>query len=300
MLEVVFSDSVKGSMKAAKNYKKEDMLRGAIGPIGTLLSEAESPNKFGGESINGNSIDVIGVRLCLDIGDISGEVDDEERKNLIFEMFRSPFGNNDNVIKQLERFWQTSKDDLQRLKRSAKNGEAIRIWWSDVPYEACGFYFVNSVLEDCNCEVSSIKLPKYMVQSDNSVQSYSNWAEIQPSKLYQFLPFEKKILKSERRAIAMEWAELKRENAPLRAMVNGKLISVPGDFYDYLIRVNIPNGEFMMGRFIGEIMGKTQIGVGDWWYVQRIKKMIENNEIDIVCDSEFDYRKVLKKHNSLL
>jgi len=40
---------------------------------------------------------------------------------------------------------------------------------------------------------------------------------------------------------------------------------------------------------------KNRIGVSDWWYAQRIKKMVEAKEPEIISDNEFDYEKMLRK-----
>ena len=62
-----------------------------------------------------------------------------------------------------------------------------------------------------------------------------------------------------------EWNEVKCQNTSIRAVVNGRLSSVPEDFYDYLIRSYIPVSEFKLARIIGEIIGRNLIGVSDWW-----------------------------------
>jgi len=46
MLEVVFSDSEKGSMIVAKNYNAKTMLGGAIGYIGEKPTKAELEETF--------------------------------------------------------------------------------------------------------------------------------------------------------------------------------------------------------------------------------------------------------------
>jgi hypothetical protein len=75
MLEVVFGDSEKGSMKVAKNYNAKTMLGGAIGYIGKKPTKAELEKHFEGQAIGGNSQDVVNIGFLLDIGDISGEID---------------------------------------------------------------------------------------------------------------------------------------------------------------------------------------------------------------------------------
>lgn len=298
MVEVVFSDSTKGSMKVAKSYKKENMIGGAIGYIGTPPSKKELEEHFEGEALGGSSKEVVGVSFCLDIGDISRDVNSEERKKLIFEMFRNPFEDDEREKKILANYWEQNLAGMQKLNDSAKNGEHVRIWYSDAPYSMCGFYFINSVLKEYKCKVTAIKLPRYQTQKNNTVISYSSWGEVAPGKFYQFLPFETEISQLERKFIASEWAELKRQNAPIRAVINGKLTSVAEDFYDYFIRLNIPDGEFIMARLIGEVIGRHQLGVGDWWFAQRIRSMITNGELKVVSDNEYDFRMALKKSNS--
>lgn len=295
MLEVVFNNSVKNAMKMAKSYKKENMLGGTVGYSGTAPSKAELEKMFEGEAIEGSPQDVVCLDFHLDIGDISGEIDNGKRKALVFDIFRNHFDKSNNDLIELEKSWHIKLDDLQRLKIHAENGGDIRIWWSNSPNEACGFYFVNTILCNYDCKVSGIKLPRFKVQSDNSVASYSSWNEIMAGKFYDFLPFETKIDKALRNTIAIEWQEQKSQNTSLRAVVNGKLIGVADNFYDHLIRTNIPVKEFKLAQLVGKIMVKNQIGVIDWWYVQRIEKMIENKELKIVSDNEFYYEKVLIK-----
>jgi hypothetical protein len=298
MVEVVFSDSTKGAMKVAKNYKKENMIGGAIGYIGTPPSKKELEERFEGEALGGNSNEVIGISFSIDIGDISKGVISEERKKLIFEIHKSPFKNDDKEERSLANYWEENLASLQKLNDSARNGEHIRIWYSDAPYSVCGFYFVNSILREYKCKVTAIKLPKYQIEKNDTVISYSSWSEVAAGKFYKFLPLETKISKNEQQFIASEWEELQKQNTFIRAVINGKLTSVAEDFYDYFICLNIPDGEFIMARLIGEVLGRHQLGVGDWWLAQRIRNMIANGELEVVSDNEFDYHKILKKANS--
>lgn len=297
MIEVVFNNSVRVALRIAKNYNMDDMLNGSIGYIGegNAPSIKELERTLQGQAIGGDPNDVICLNFYLDIGDISGEVDNEKRKKLNFEIFYNPFENSDENLVNFEKEWIKKLDNLKRFKSCVENGEDIRIWWSDAPNEACGFYFVNSILENYNCNVTYIKLPKYRILSDETVASYSSWQDIMPGKFHEFISLETKIYKSLCNTYALEWKEMKIQNASLRAIVNGKLMSVNEDFYDYLLRNNIPNSEFKVAHLISNVMTKNQIGVIDWWYVQRIKNMIENKELKIVSENDFYYETILKK-----
>jgi len=302
MLEVVFSDSAKGAMKMAKNYNKynrESMLGGAIGYIGKKPSKKELKKaleiQFEGKAVGGNSKDVVCIGFNLDIGDIAGEVDSEERK----EVFIRVLGSVDIKDNEIERYFNSQREDFERLLSAAKSGEPIRVWKSNTPFSACAFAFLCDALRSLECKISMISLPEYWETSDNTIQACTDWAELSPGQFYSFLSLEREVTNIEKCMQSSHWNELKAENAPLRALVNGKLISVPEDFYDHIIIRNIPDGEFVMAKLIGIILGKYPLGVGDGWYALRIKKMIEDGKLEIVGDKDAShpYGKILRKLN---
>jgi hypothetical protein len=198
-------------------------------------------------------------------------------------------------LEVLENIWKKYLNEIDRLKNYASQGESIRLWYSDSPYSMCGFYYVCDLLREFNCKVFAIKLPQYMQIEDNLIQFYTSWGEIEAGKLYKFLHLENELSSCEIRSFVSNWVELKEERSTLRAVVNGKVIGVPEDFYDHVIRKQIPDGEFIMARLIGNILGKHPLGIGDWWYAKRINKMIEKGELVIVQKQKEIYSQVLKK-----
>ncbi|HZK28398.1 MAG TPA: DUF3658 domain-containing protein [Thermoclostridium sp.] len=290
MLEVVFNQNTKAVMKMAKEYDAKGMFTGYNG---RKPSRAELSR---GQAIGGNAKDVVCIGFALDIGDISKEYTEASR-NSVFTQMWGRFGFTD---KEREEFFQNQRQDLEKLMTTAKEGTPIRIWESGYPSTVCGFYFVCHLLRDINCDLRVISLPDYVKLSDNQIAFYYDWGEMHPGKLYEFLSLEKNLSQSEKQVYSSFWCELVKENAPLRATVNGKLISVSNNFYDHLIVNNIPDGDFLMARLIGEIMGKYQLGVSDSWYALRIDKMIEANKLLVVAekDKSHPYSKILRKVES--
>lgn len=293
MLGVVFSDSAKGTMKEAKSYNKEHMLNGAMGYIGKKPSKKELKKRLEGEAVGGSSEDVVCIGFNLDIGDITGGIDSEERKNEFIRLF----GSVDFESMEIKRFFNSQREDFEKLLVTAKSGEPIRIWKSNTPFSACAFAFLCDALQNIECKINVVLLPEYWETADNTIQSCADWAELMPSELYKFLSLEREITNIEKRVQGRLWNDLKAENAPLRALVNGKLISVPEDFYDHIIIKNIPDQEFVMAQLIGIVLGKYSLGIGDSWYALRIKKMIAENKLKIVADKDVShpYGKILKK-----
>lgn len=293
MLEVVFSDSEKGSMKVAKNYNEKNMMGGAIGYIGKKPTKAELEKHFEGQAVGGNSQDVVNIGFSLDVGDLSGEIDGNERQNV----FRKVWGRFDFDNKEQVQFFQNQRKDIEKLLSAAKSGIPIRIWKSNAPYSTCGFYFVCNILRNTDCKISVVSLPEFKLISENKIVEYSHWGEVDAGKFYQFLPLEKQLSQIEKRIVSDYWHDLMEENAPLRAIINGKLISVPENFYDFIITKNLPDNDFIMARFIGKLLGEYSLGISDSWYALRIDKMIEDNKLIVVenKDPSHPYGKMLRK-----
>jgi hypothetical protein len=200
-------------------------------------------------------------------------------------------------IKEQEQFFRNQRKDMEKLLSAAKDGIPIRIWKSNAPYSTCGFHFVCNLLRNINCNISVVSLPEYSPISEDEIFEYSNWGDVPVGKFYQFLSLEKQLSDIEKRGIGERWHDLMVENAPLRAVLNGKLTSVPENFYDFIIINNLPDSDFFMARFIGKLLGEYRLGISDSWYALRIEKMIEENELIIVEDKDpsHPYGKVLRK-----
>ncbi|MBF4691534.1 DUF3658 domain-containing protein [Fusibacter ferrireducens] len=293
MLEIVFSESEKGSMKRAKVYDEKKMQSGVPAYIGEKPSKAELKELFKGKAIGGNTQEVAYIGFSLDMGDISGEVDGAERQN----MFRKLWGRHDIDSNDQEQFFTNQREDLEKLLLAATEGTPIRIWKSNAPYSICGFYYVCNLLRNIDCEVNVVSLPEYVLNSKNEIVTYSNWGEVKSGQLYTFLPLEKRLSQMEKQLLSSRWRELVEENATLRAVVNGKLISVSETFYDHMIIKNMPDEAFLMARLIGGIVGKYQWGVSDSWYALRIDKMIAEGQLVVVenKDESHPYGKILKQ-----
>jgi len=287
MLEVVFSDSAKGAMKMAKRCNIE----GAF----------SNNNKSSDYRINAvqecktreyRLYDVVNIGFCLDVGDITGEIDGVERQ----EVFQKIWGSVDFRDSEREEFFRMQREDFETLLSAAGHGVPIRIWTGNSPYSACAFSFVCHSLRKTDCKISIVQLPQYLETPYGTIASYCDWGEIPYEKIHTFLPYERELSDLEKHIHINLWESLMEENAPLRALVSGKLISVPENFYDHIIIRNIPDGEFTMAQLIGKILGKYSLGVGDGWYAMRINKMIEDKKLAVVGNRDsHPYGKILVK-----
>lgn len=314
MLQIVFSDSECGTLKMATHFGPSSW---NDGPIGFIFSDGdkeptqeekdqvitqfkiqwEKENRRA-RPVGGNPGDVLCPSAGLDIGPLSGSNMEKVRYDLLTAWLGGDFpfpGCDPDDPTQRDMLWEQRLRDRERLLEGGKHGEAVRIWYSSAPYSLCGLYDVLWQLRDCDCPVTALEMPRWMPLEDGTVQSCLNWGELSPGDWAAYLPLEQEIPKNIRRAIAMEWSQLREENAPLRAVVNGRLHSVGEDFYDPFIRAHIPDGTFRVAQLIGDMLGRCQLGIGDWWIAKRIQAMKNHGELITVSKGDGFYRDEVRR-----
>lgn len=291
MVEVLFGEAEVGSMKVAKRgrriFKQADEPMSAIGNKVVV-------GKQSAKGLKGNLKEVICLGFQLDIGNIKETVDSRYRKELIYSMHApEQWGKNpkkDDKSSALGNFYIS---ELFRLKEYLRQGEPIRIWYSDSPYSRCGLYFLCGLLQEFHNDVLVVKMPEYMVRKDSSIVLYQNFGEVSAEEFAVFLQYEKKLSFEEQRMYAFLWNELIEDNSPLRAIINGKVIGVPEDFYDFLIWKRLSGKPITQGRLIGDVFGCNQIGISDWWYAFRINHFIEMGKVLVIEDSGNKYERTI-------
>lgn len=312
MLQVVFSDSERGALKQATRCKPS-----TLGPIGVIYGDREQKlthdekersiarlkarlerENRRAQLVGGNPGDVLCPCAGLDIGPLSGPDVEHIRLNLLTAWLGGDFplpGQDPTDHDQRDMLWAIYQQDRERLLEGGKHGEAVRIWYSNAPYSLCGFYDTIWRLRDCDCPITALKMPKWMPLDEDSAQSCIGWGELSPGDWAAYLPLEREIPPNIRRAVAMEWDRIREENAPLRAVVNGRLCSVGEDFYDSFIRANIPDGTFLVAQLICNVLGHCQLGIGDWWIAKRIQVMQNRGELTVVSRHDSFYRQEMRK-----
>lgn len=321
MTEVLFGDSEASSMKCAKGSG------GIIGPEAVFGDKSRMPEmKKKWTGVPGSPDEVLCLGYMLDIGSIQHPVNSQERKRMMLRMLGSwtdeeleeleeliklkdpekpedleklkePDGaqESDRWLRQeqLERMLQYDKD-YARLKELAADGSPIRIWYSKAPYSYCGLCWICQELAKTRAEIYVVDLPDYEIRS-RCITVYQGWGDMECERFSDFLDRQKKLTELERMMYAREWREAAERNSMLRAVVNGRLLSVPEEFYDFLILDRMTGRPEKEARIIGDVIGRTQIGAGDWWYAYRIQKMVEEGRIGTAQDSGKECARMIYK-----
>ena len=268
MVDILFGESEAACMKYAKTIR-------------ALPAEEGEPDT------------VICLAFMLDIGDIQEAIDSSYRQELIFSMYsQDQDGHDEAACRELKEAGASYIRGLARLEEYLRQGRAVRIWYSHSPYSLCGLCFLCAWMKSYKNPVSAVELPRYRANGSRIV-SCRSWAEVSHDEFRHFLPLERPLSSSEREMYALLWEDLRGENAPLRAVINGNLLSVPEEFYDFLIWRELTDKPLKQAFLIGNILGKYPVGTYDWWYAQRIDTFIEQGKIRVTQDSEKKYARTI-------
>ena len=301
MLELCFSQSARGGLRCAQHcggggrkvfgviVGRDDGRPATRKEIRQAQKQAQQKREaLDREAIplGGTPSDVLGLSLGLDMEDIREPLGEARR-----ELLRRWYDGNDEAADQ---DWQETLESADRL-RACGTGDAVRIWVDHTPSSACGLLHAASILEKTGAAVSVVPLPRWR-EEGKTVVSYQGWGEVEPELFGHFLSREEPVPPLILGVMASRWRELQQENAPLRAVVNGRVRSVGADFYDGLIRKHIPEGQTKIALIIGDVLGWEKPGIGDIWLVERIRWMLSAGELRMVReDKEMFYRSVVER-----
>lgn len=300
MIEVAFTESAGGSLKLAQTWGKgkcpdgpvaficEDGDDGGLEALHRMVVEEHRRKWEAAIPLGGSPRDVYYLPLGLSVGSIAADPFGPERLALL----QTVLGMDSRAKEQLE----TARTGLDAILVRTAQGETVRLWYSNNPDEMCGFYHILSVLPE-NCSIRAVKLPDSEERGGN-LRTYTGWGEIEPGAFGHFLPLEREVTELFRRSAAARWKQLRQENAPVRAVLNGKLVSAGEGLYDFYIQRELDAcGEtFHEGRLIGDIIGKYQLGVSDWFIHQRIDRLVRAGKLEQVEPDAEGYRRHLRKN----
>jgi len=296
MIELLFNESAAASLSCAK----EDG-RGTAGVTAELITDREGnisshacePQPYSGPTIAGSQSYVLPLCVLADIGDISNLPDSHIS---LLRKIQENYAGQDNW--KVEDDWAEKEAKrvsalIDRFRKAAREQEPVRIWWSDAPGETCGFFWAMNTIKDSIGPVTSIKIPSYYPVEEGHI-IFNGTGDLSPEWFTKLLCLERIVKPVERRIIAFEWEKLKAENAPLRAMINGHLYSVPVDFYDFVLRRIITNRGCRAVEIIGKAINSGPKGISDWWYAWRLQEMIDSGELKVVKMNKTFYTSVIK------
>lgn len=303
-MEVVFSESAGGALSVALG--KEKPIGGVSAYIGMTKKEQkqweekERRNWDAAELLPGSRDDQMVMPLMLSVGDIDEQCPGPKRWETLQRLFAVYPEEGD---KAAETMVETARHNLDILLSRAGQGERIRLYYSDQPDEACGAWWLMNQLTEAgltNAEVTAVKLPSFWQTPAGDILELTAWGEVPPHQWGHLAQQGQTWKDNLIRYLSEQWQQRKRENAPLRAVINGSLISAPDTLYDPLIRQVIEEQEpvFQQANVIGQVLVRSHGCMGDAWIAMRMEKMIRRGELSAVtipASGDPTYHRLLRK-----
>lgn len=317
-MEIVFSDSACGSLKMAQRYGKGKFHGGSIGvivshadgskptraEIHAAKREAEKKARLAWECatpMGGNSADIYSFHLVLSLGDISEHTPGILREQTLRRLY-SVYPNDEGYA-VAQNMLRRAGDHMRMVRERAEAGDPIRIWYSDQPDEMCGLYWCMEQLSKWKIhheQIFTVELPKWEEDEHGNIMQKSSWSDLSPGEWHRYPRLQKNVSSIFKQSCASHWNELQRENAPLRAVLNGRLVSAPETLYDdFIVReIAAEEMEFQEAMIIGRVLGKYQLGIGDSFIASRIEEMLRAGKLEVLSPAADDmpsYHRRLKK-----
>lgn len=315
MLEVVFGESAAGSLSLAVGkenhtavamsvaYMSDDGNEPSEAEIEKLQREMEERERRNWEvavPLESSREDIVLFPLALSVGEIDEDGIGPKREGTLAFLMRTYPNMAEEVVKEK---MESARNSLKKLLERSAKGEKIRIWSSDNPDEACGAYWLLEQLRPIgfqNLDVTLVKLPDFREQLNGTVVRYTGWGEVEPYLWGEMASLGRKLPANYMSAMAEQWRQLKKENAHLRAVLNGSLVSSDETLYDTFIMQELKKQEeeFWEARLVGSVLGKYQLGIGDTWIAMRIEKFIQDGLLQPITRPEDDwpiYHQMLRK-----
>ena len=284
MVHVVFSTSEKGCLRVALSgpggAAAVAVIGGTGGPLERLAAkrEAARQKQRAAEALpmEGTPADVVCLPLALSVGDISEAEPGEKRKAELAGLWAMDSAENAEVA---EKMLAEARGALETLRQRAACGEVVRVWQSPGADAACGIRSLAAWLRPLGFDklrVERVRLPEFEARPDGTAVRYDGWGEVEPwhwAALADPEPLAAPVMN----ALALEWAMLQAQNAPLRAVVNGRPVSVPEDFYDSFVRdvLRAQPKEFREAEAIGTLLATLRPGISDGFAARRIEALVQ-------------------------
>jgi len=175
--------------------------------------------------------------------------------------------------------------------------EELWIWMGQNQHDVCGYYWLISQLQAYQGRIVVLNMNNLPFINEKGHIFYPTTIhEIQPKEFLKAKKLNRKVTLSEFEVDPDEWQKLCGENAMVRILEGGKkIVGKNEDFYDSEILKGLTNEWQKGNKAMHAILGKMKIKTGDVFLLLRMKKLAEEDKIQIHGDTskgwkEFEVR----------
>ena len=313
MLEVLFSDSAAGSMKYGMNHGPEADGACSFGVVGDgedgkplsrkegeclqrEYKERERRRWAEAVPLRGDTRDILPFPLWLSIGPIDEDGIGPGREATLGQLL-SIYPQGQQTAAEI---LASTRQRLDALLARASH-EPVRIWVDHTPDAACGLRWVLAQLRPLgfdNLDLQVVELPPLRPGKDGL--TLGCLGELHPSEWGRLAQDARPLPAAQAAALAGQWQALQKQNAPLRAVLNGVLVSAAEDLYDPYLQWMLKDmpDPFKEADLIGRTLGWFPLGYGDAWLALRVEQWIADGKLEAVTQPDPDsplYHRMLRK-----
>ena len=325
LIDITFEESAVGALKQAQHYGEEKHRVGSS--VGVIFAsdgksdaaptaeeiaeaqrraeEAEQRRWAQAVPLGGSPADVLGFPAHLDLAPIAGGYASPERLAFQARLWAGTLQlqSEEEALKELQAKAETIRKNLARLLDAVRSGVPLRIWTSSRADDACGSCWLMAQLDAAGlqADVRVIRLPDFENRPDGTVARCRGWGEHDPGEFGRFLPLAQRVPPAFQTAMARHWRRLEQENALLRVVVSGMLVSAQAGFYDsFFQRVLDQMPETFSGAtLLVQIITQYPRLPGDLLAWQWIQRQMEAGALQVLApappDAPYRYACTLRK-----
>ena len=226
---------------------------------------------------------LLSITLQLDQGNIPDNGIGTERLNFLKQLHKD-YIYGENVPSTYDGGFARSVNAIKKIEKGVADGEEFRIWYSEENSEYCAFCWLISFFEEINAKnkIVAIKLPSETMSTHGKYERRFSSASFSPEELLEHISKQNIVSKSLKNFHANQWTNAKKENASLRIVLHGNIVSVNDDFYDSAMMIEIDkySGLISEGKLVSMCMVK--LGLTDIFVGKRIEHMIKKGLFEVV------------------
>ena len=256
MLDISFNDSTGGNLLAIK-YRLENLIK---------------------------STDIITLLFHFEYGSLRGDIY-KTQANYEKIMSKAFFNNisEEELNSNCEKALQKIQASLAKIDKKLKDGEDIRLWISNSASDICGLYWLCDYVKNFNCKIYTVICPGIEPSDDkNKLVQKSKWAAFKNlSYMASFAKNSKELSILEINLYSELWQKLVKEDAPLRVLVDDKVVSTSEDFFDKTILSYVGNETKYQAEIICDFL-KDWYCVDYCFVAERLSLFIKQGTIEVV------------------
>ena len=239
------------------------------------------------EALPGGAGDILCLGLALSVGDIADPLLEDGPRYAMLRRWLSDGSPEGEAA--FAAHWQRCTDAAAVLKERAPQ-KPVRIWTDQTPDAACGLLFTGFLISELNCPaVTAVPLPLWQERSDGAVVRYWSWGEVSPENCAALMGGETPLSPAVLRALSTRWRILRRENAPLRVLLNGRVTGMEETFYDRFLLALLAEAPRTVGELVGTVLGTLELAASDHLLTDRVQALLDSGAA-VLTEEQPDFR----------